>query len=117
MEIQQKAEETNSKQVILAYHGVRMNTDALRFQQHLTTGMFLPATSEIGTESAKAVLAEDAVFPSSKDELIQSQGWKVIDVKPNQTAHLSEFLRMLPDKSYGNLNDVIKELGTAFGWK
>lgn len=55
LEIQRKAEETNSKQVILAYHGLRMNGDALRFQKHLETGNFLPVTSAIGVDSAKAV--------------------------------------------------------------
>jgi len=44
VEIQHQTEETNSKQVILAYHGLRMNSDALRFQQHLKTGSFLAVT-------------------------------------------------------------------------
>jgi hypothetical protein len=94
----------------LAYHGLRMNNDALRFQQHLATGQFLPATSAVGVDSAKAVLAEDAAFPSSKSELIKKQGWKVIDVKQNQTAHLSEFLSSIPDRKYSDLEEVVKEL-------
>lgn len=110
LEIQQKAEDTNSKQVILAYHGLRMNNDALRFQQHLTTGQFLPATSAVGVDSAKAVLVEDATFPTSKTELIRKQGWKVIDVKQNKTAHLSEFLSRIPDRKYSGLDEVVKEL-------
>ncbi len=113
--IQHQAEETHSKQVILAYHGLRMNSDALRFQQHLTTGKFLPVTSATGADSAKEVLAEDAKFPSSKSELIKKQGWKVIDVKQNQTAHLSEFLSGIPEKNYSNLNEVIKELSAVIG--
>jgi uncharacterized protein YecE (DUF72 family) len=115
LEIQHQAEETHSKQVILAYHGLRMNSDALRFQQHLTTGKFLPVTSATGADSAKEVLAQDATFPSSKSELIQKQGWKVIDVKQNQTAHLSEFLMSIPEKNYTNLDEVVKELEAVFG--
>jgi uncharacterized protein YecE (DUF72 family) len=115
LEIQQNAEDTNSKQVILAYHGLRMNSDALRFQQHLTTGQFLPATSAVGADSAKAVLAEDATFPSSKTELIRKQGWKVIDIKQNHTAHLSEFLIFIPNKNYSNINEVVEELETVIG--
>ena len=113
VEIQHQAEETNTKQVILAYHGLRMNNDALRFQQHLTTGKFLPVTSAAGANSAKEVLVQDAKFPSSKSELIENQGWKVIDVKQNQTAHLSEFLRSIPDKNYANLNEVVKGVGSS----
>ena len=110
LEIQKQAQETNSKKVILSYHGVRMNNDALRFQQHLKTGHFLPVTSGIGADSAKEVLVQDATFPSSKSQLIKKQGWKVIDVKQNQTAHLYEFLNSIPDKNYLNINEVVKEL-------
>jgi uncharacterized protein YecE (DUF72 family) len=110
LEIQRQAEDTNSSKVILAFHGLRMNSDASRFQQHLLTGSFPSATSAVGVDSAKAVLAEDASFPSSKSELIKKQGWKVIDVKPNKTAHLSDFLGGIPDKNYGSLDEVVKEL-------
>jgi len=110
LEIQHQAENTGSKTVILAFHGLRMNSDAIRFQQHLVTGKFLPATSAVGVDSAKAVLAEDARFPSSKSELIKKQGWKVIDVKQNQTAHLSDFLSGIPDKNYSDINEVVKAL-------
>ena len=110
LEIQRQAEDTNSSKVILAFHGLRMNSDASRFQQHLLTGSFPSATSAVGVDSAKTVLAEDASFPSSKSELIKKQGWKVIDVKPNHTAHLSDFLGGIPDKNYGSLDEVVKEL-------
>jgi uncharacterized protein YecE (DUF72 family) len=109
-EIQRQAEETNSKQIILAYHGVRMNGDALRFQQHLKTGNYPPVTSATGVDSAKEVLAQDATFPTSKAELISDQGWKVVDVKQKQTAHLSDFLKRIPDKNYNDINEVLKEL-------
>ena len=99
----------------MAYHGLRMNCDALRFQQHLITGKFLPVTSAVGVDSAKAVLAEDSVFPSSKLELIKKQGWKVIEVRQNKTAHLSEFLSSIPEKNYSNMNEVVKELQVVIG--
>jgi len=110
LEIQRQAEDTNSSKVILAFHGLRMNSDASRFQQHLLTGSFPSATSAVGVDSAKTVLAEDASFPSSKSELIKKQGWKVIDVKPKKTAHLSDFLGGIPDRNYGSLDEVVKEL-------
>ncbi len=114
VEIQLKAEQTRSKKVILSYHGARMHSDALRFKQHLISGKFMQATSAIGVDSARSVLSEDAFFPSTKSELVQSQGWKVIDVKVDRTAHLSEFLNNIPEKVYNNVDDVVKELEAAF---
>jgi len=113
-EIQQRVEETGSKKVLMSYHGLRMNTDALRFQRHLITGEFPPVTSAVGLDSAKSVLAEDAVFPSSKSKLIETQGWKVIDVKNGVTAHLSEYLKEVPDKVYSDAYDLLKELKAIF---
>ena len=110
LEIDQKAQETNSKTVVLSYHGIRMNNDAARFQHYKKTGTFLPTTPFIGVDSAKAVLAEDAKFPSTKAALAESQGWKVIDLTQDKRAHLSKLLNKIPDRTYANLDEVTKEL-------
>ena len=114
-DIQRTAEQSNSKQIILAYHGLKMNSDALRFQQHLKTGRYLPVTFETGAESAKEVLAEDATFPSSKSNLVKEQGWKVIDIRKNQTVHLSEYLSRIPNKNYLSIDEVVMELKAVVG--
>ncbi len=88
-EIERRADKTEAKTVVLAFHGLRMNTDAIRFRGHRITGKYLPVTSYVGVDSAKAVLAEDAAFPSSKQELIVEQGWKVIDLTANKRVHLA----------------------------
>ena len=87
-----------------------MNTDAARFKHYKDTGKFLPITSSIGVDSAKAVLSEDAQFPATKSELTLDQGWKVIDLTPDRRAHLSEILEKIPDKTYGRLEEVLTEL-------
>jgi uncharacterized protein YecE (DUF72 family) len=110
LEIERNAEETHAKKVILAYHGLRMNTDAIRSQTHLHTGHFLPATNAVGVDSAKAVLAEDAHFPTSKTELILDQGWKIIDLNADRRVHLSTVLEGLPEKTYRSIGEVAKEL-------
>jgi uncharacterized protein YecE (DUF72 family) len=110
VEIDHKAEETKSKIVAMSYHGLRMNTDALRFLQYKKAGNFIPVTSFVGVDSARAVLAEDAKFPSSKQELTAKQGWKVIDLASDKRAHLSEFLSRIPDKTYSNIDEVMNEL-------
>ena len=99
-EIDQKTQETNSKKVILSYHGARMNTDAARFWHYKNTGKFLSVTAYTGVDSANSVLAEDATFPATKSELKAKQGWKVIDITPNKRAHLAEVLDKIPDKTY-----------------
>ncbi len=112
-EIDQKAQETNSKTVILSYRA-RMNTDAARFLHYKGTGKFLPVTAYTGVDSARAVLSEDATFPSTKAELKAEQDWKVIDITPEKRAHLAEVLEKIPDKKYSNLEDVITELRAVF---
>jgi uncharacterized protein YecE (DUF72 family) len=110
LEIQVNANDTNARKVILSFHGPRMHSDALRFRMHRTTGKFLPVTDYVGVDSAKTVLAEDASFPATKTELINRQGWKVIDLKPDRRVHLGEVLEMIPDKTYSNLEEVVTEL-------
>lgn len=110
LEIDQNAQETNSKTVFLSFHSARMYTDASRFKRYKDTGKFLPVTDCIGVDSVKAVLAEDAKFPTSKSALNANQGWKVIDLTHNKRVHLSDVIDRLPDKTYSNIDEVINDL-------
>ncbi len=94
----------------LAYHGVRMYSDAARFSRYKKTGKFMPVTEFTGLDSVRAVLAEDARFPSTKEELIRHQGWKVVDLTVENRVHLSDLLLKLPDKIYKDLDEVAKAL-------
>ena len=109
-EINQKIQGAEAKVAIMSYHGVRMNTDALRFKKFKETGRFPPVTAYTGIDSAKAVLEEDAKFPSTKAELVKHQGWKVIDLTMDKRVHLSEVLSRLPEKTYNGLQEIVKEL-------
>jgi uncharacterized protein YecE (DUF72 family) len=95
----------------LSYHGVRMHVDAARFMEYKKTGKFISATGFTGVDSVRAVLAEDARFPSSKAELIEKQGWKVVDLTADKRVHLSELLANISDKKYNDLDEVAQELG------
>jgi uncharacterized protein YecE (DUF72 family) len=110
LEIDKNASESKVKVVALSYHGARMSTDALRFAHFKKTGIFLPVTAYVGLDSARAVLSEDAVFPSSKQLLISDQGWKVIDLTIEKRVHLSELLTKIPEKTYNSLNEVLNAL-------
>jgi len=110
MEIDQKILKAEAKMAIVSFHGVRMNSDALRFKKYKETNLFPPATRFVGVDSAKAILSEDAKFPSTKTELIEDQGWKVVDLTPTKRVHFSEWLMKIPEKTYNNLKEVIKAL-------
>lgn len=110
IEIDQKILKAEAKGATLSYHGIRMNTDALRFKKYKEAGMFLPVTTYTGIDSAKAVLEEDARFPSTKTELIRHQGWKVVDLTADKRVHLSELLSKLPEKTYNGVEEIVKEL-------
>ena len=110
MEIDQKILKAEAKTAIITYHGVRMNSDASRFKHYKETGRFLPVTAFIGIDSIRSVLDEDAKFPCTKAELVKHQGWKVVDLTMDRRVHLSEMLSKLHERTYGNIQEVIKEL-------
>jgi uncharacterized protein YecE (DUF72 family) len=110
MEIDHNAEDSHHKVVALSYHGARMSTDATRFMQYKRTGKFMPVTSFTGVDSVRAVLSEDAKFPSSKAKLIEHQGWKVVDVTRDKRVHLSVLLSNIPEKTYNSIDEVATQL-------
>ncbi len=112
LDVDQEIKNISPRIAALSYHGVRMNTDAARYVQFKKTGTFLPVTSFTGVDSARAVISEDAQFPLSKSELIEKQGWKVIDLTLDKRVHLSEVLSKVPGKTYNSVDEVAEALGT-----
>lgn len=109
-EVDQRITKSNVRMAIITFHGIRMNTDAKRFKEYKRTGKFPMATGFTGIDSARAVLREDAKFPSTKAELIEHQGWKVIDLAVDKRVHLSELLLKLPERTYGSLEELVQSL-------
>ena len=109
-DIDHKILNSHAKTAVISFHGARMYRDAANFQNYKLTGQFLHSTSQTGYESALAVLSEDAKFPSNKKELIEKQGWKVIDLTKNKRVHLSYLLEQIPNRKYSNLDDVKESL-------
>jgi len=64
----------------------------------------------VGVDSAKTVLAEDALFPSSKTQLVADQGWKVIDLTADKRIHLADVLSKIPERTYRSVEEVASEL-------
>ena len=108
--IDHEVESIKPRIAAFAYHGVKMNMDAARYMQYKKTGTFVPITDFTGVDSARTVLYEDTPFPLSKAELIENQGWKVIDLTLNKRVHLAEVLASIPDKTYNSVDEVAEAL-------
>ncbi len=98
--------------VAYAFHGVRMYKDAARFLAFRRTGVFPPATGSVGVESLAEVLAPDARFPATREELRRDHGWKVVDLDPARRAHADLYLAQLPVGTFLRLNEVLRALAT-----
>jgi len=109
-DIKKTVSDAQPKIAALSYHGARMYSDAARFFQYEKTGKFLPVTSFVGADSVRAVLGEDAAFPSSKERLITDQGWKVVDLSLDKRVHLSELLNKIPDRVYWGVEEILVAL-------
>jgi uncharacterized protein YecE (DUF72 family) len=108
--INNRASEGDQKKVILSFHSLKMFKDAARLKIFKETGKFPSITGSTGLSSLKEVLNEDAKFPSTKEELIKHQGWKVFDLTSMERNHAHKILDKLPERSYNNLGEVLKEL-------
>jgi len=107
LNIDQRVKEREWRNVYLTFHGARMYSDASRLKVYEKKGTFPKATKAAGLASLKIVLEEDAVFPATKSELIEKQGWKVFDLTENEHVHTSTFLGKLPDRKYASVEEVI----------
>ncbi len=99
--------------VAFTFHGVRMYMDAARFLTFKRTGAFPAATPSRGLASLESVLLPDARFPSSKDELVQQHGWKVIDLEDGARAHADRLLSALPRQTFRSVGDVVQALAAG----
>ncbi len=113
-DIAAKASGPKFEKSILAFHGVRMYRDAARLKIFLNSGRFPSLTGQVGLESLSEVLMEDAVFPTSKSQLVREQGWKLFDKTTEERVRTRAVLEKLPEGVYGTLDDVLTSLkGTS----
>jgi len=108
--IETNAKERGGEDVYLTFHGARMYSDAGRLKVYEKSGTFPKVTKAIGLASLKIVLEEDTMFPATKNELIEKQGWKVFDLTEKEHVHANLLLGKLPDKKYTSVEEVIGNL-------
>lgn len=114
-EIDKKVLSRNFQKMVLSFHFGRMYKDAARLKIYKQTGKFPKITKSEGLASLEEILREDAEFPSSKQELVSDQGWKLFDVAEDNRVHAREYLQRLPEKTYNSVNDVMDALHSAMG--
>ena len=110
-QVAQKASKEGIKKAVITMHSKKMFRDAARFRIYKETGEFPMVTKSTGINSLAEVLEEDAKFPTNKIELLNHQGWKIIDLTPNKRVYASDLLKILPKKTYYGIKDVIQVLG------
>jgi len=111
-----KASRGKHKTVVVSFHFVRMYKDAARFKIYKETGKFPMVTKSTGLGSLTEVLREDAKFPSTKQELIRHQGWKIVDLTEDKRVHATYMLERLPEKTYNSVDEVVETLQSVQAW-
>jgi len=109
--IDDRASSPAYRKAAVGFHFIRMYKDAVRLKVYRQTGRFPMVTRSTGLESLEESLREDARFPSSRMELVQHQGWKLIDLSRDERVRASEMLEKLPERSYESVEDVVHALG------
>jgi hypothetical protein len=110
VEIDRRALGSKSQKVAMSFHFVRMYKDAVRLKKYKQTGKFPMIMRSTGISSLEEVLREDAEFPSTKQQLIRKQGWKLFDMTEKVRVHAEEALQKLPEGTYNNIAEVIDNL-------
>jgi uncharacterized protein YecE (DUF72 family) len=103
---------SKAEKASVAIHFIRMNKDAARLKIYKQTGKFPSITRSTGLMSLDEVLSEDATFPSTKQELIENQGWKLFDNTSEERTHTADILQRLPERTYKSVDDVVSTLKT-----
>jgi hypothetical protein len=109
-EIDRGVSKSDSQKIVLSFHFVKMYKDAARLKIYKQTGEFPKITGSTGLPSLEEVLSEDAKFPSTKQELVENQGWKLFDTNEEERAHARKLIIQLPERTYNDVNEVMNAL-------
>lgn len=113
--VDEKARHSQSRRIVMSFHYVRMYKDAARLKTYKQTGKFPTVTNSIGLSSLEEILKEDTNFPTTKERLVHTQGWKLFDLSNSKRVHARDFLQELPEGTYGNIEEIIDRLQKVTG--
>jgi len=109
-DISKKASDLKFEKSILAFHGVRMYRDTARINTFLRSGAFPFLTGQVGLDALSSVLGEDTVFPMTRTQLIESQGWKLFDKNSKERVRVGPLLEALPERPYSSVEEIVGAL-------
>jgi len=99
----------DGKKVYVLFNNLSMFEDAYRFNRYLETGKLPRVTGATGLESVRLVI-EKTRYPAQKSVLIKRLGWKLVELEDGKQIRLGEILNKIPSKSYGDVEEVLKEV-------
>jgi len=101
--------EREGKQVYVLFNNLTMFEDGLRFMQYTEKHSFPSLTGAIGLDSVRKVM-EKTRYPITKNLLSKRLGWRLVELEPGKQTRLDELLKPLTSKSYGSVEEVLREI-------
>ena len=102
------------KKVVVSFHTMRMENDAVRFGEYNKTTSLLSFIPEKGVKSALKSIKQLDSYPISKELLIAEHGWKLLNLEKNEQTRLSAILQHISDRKYSNYQDIKGEILQVF---
>ena len=110
LEVDRRIISQERDEAVISFHNVKMYKDAARYKIYKQRKRFPSVTGMTGHPSLKKVLAEDIHFPTTRQELLKAQGWKVMDLTNKKRVHAHVLLDGLPDKCFRSVEEVMMNL-------
>jgi uncharacterized protein YecE (DUF72 family) len=101
--------EAEGKQIYVLFNNLSMFDDAVRFMHYLETKSFSSLTGAVGLGRVKTVM-EKTRYPATKSTLLKKLGWRLVEVEEGKQVKLNELLKDIPSKTYGSVEEVLREI-------
>ena len=101
--------EAKGKEVYVFFNNLSMFDDALRFMHYLENKIFPRITGAVGLESVKRMM-ERTRYPATKSALLTKLGWRLVEMEEGRQVRLNELLKDIPSKTYGSVEEVLREV-------
>ena len=104
----EKCKKTESHQVTMVFHSIRMYEAAIRTRYFLTQGHF-PKTSS-SSHKLTHLLQQYVQYPVSKQVLLDQIGWRRTYTEQHNQTHALTLLENLPETRYKNREEILAQI-------
>ena len=102
------------RKVVVSFHTMRMENDAIRFGHYDKTNSLLSHMPEKSFKSALESIKELNRYPISKASLVAEHGWKLLNTQIGDQIRLSTILHQIEEKVYTDYKALRKEIMEVF---